>query len=223
MIERFFWIPFALFSSYEAFRGSIMAVYASDPAAGLPKLIPNYTRILEAILYVIECAERGGAPATQYEIAKTLFLADLRHLEGFGRPITFDNYTAMKDGPVPSASYNMLKPDFNWQSLGEEGPLWVRRKAQRGGPRAFEYVRPARSANRNKLSETDLRELSSALSQVQKMGFHGTRDYTHRIPAYKEAWEARGSNDAKEMDLRALLPAFDQEMIENLEHASRHA
>lgn len=200
-----------------------MVIQASDPAAGQPRLNPNYTRILEAVLYVIETAERSGKSATQYEIGKTLFLADLRHLQEYGRPITFDNYTAMKDGPVPSASYDMLKPSFNWASLGLDGPLWIRRKAARGGANAYEYVRPSRSANLNKLSQTDLNELASALSQVQKMGFYGTRDYTHRIPAYKKAWENRGGADARDMDLRELLPDFDEELIENLEYASKHA
>ena len=54
------------------------------------------------------------------------------------------------------------------------------------------------------------------------MGFHGTRDYTHRIPAYKQAWDSRGIRDMNEIDLRILLPDFDEDMLENLEIASKH-
>ena len=99
---------------------------------------------------------------------------------------------------------------------------WSCRKAAHGGGKAFEYIRPIRSANRNKLSRTDLSELRTALAQVQRMGFHGTRDYTHRIPAYKQAWDSRGIRDMNEIDLRILLPDFDEDMLENLEIASKH-
>ena len=64
---------------------------------------------LAAICHVIGLAEKSEYQLTQYDIVKTLFLADRQHLNEFGRPITFDNYVAMTHGPVPSCSYDLLK------------------------------------------------------------------------------------------------------------------
>ena len=59
---------------------------------------------------------------TQYDIVKSLFLADKAHLNRYGRPITFDNYFAMKDGPVPNLAYNLLKRDnYSLRRLRNQG------------------------------------------------------------------------------------------------------
>ena len=72
-------------------------------------MIPNGPKVWEAILHVIREADRRNIRVTQFEILKTLFLADRAHLNRYGRPITFDEYVAMQDGPVPSLAYDVLK------------------------------------------------------------------------------------------------------------------
>jgi len=197
-----------------------MAIYASDPDAGLPQLKPNVPRIIESILFVIGEAIKRGQPATKYEIAKAIFIADKRHLEAFGRPITYDNYVAMENGPVPSLTLDILQPSFNWGRIGGKGPLWTTRPAPRGGRNAIEYIEPTRRANLERLSETDVELLRSALVDVQAMGFHKTRDWTHRDPAYIKAWAKRGDAKRKMIDYRDL-PA-DEGLISDLIHASHH-
>ncbi len=66
------------------------------------ELEPDIRKILEAISYVIAEGRRRCLLVEQYDILKTLFLADKSHLNKFGRPVTFDNYFAMRAGPVPS-------------------------------------------------------------------------------------------------------------------------
>ena len=46
---------------------------------------------------------------TFHTISKVLYFADKRHLEHYGRFISGDNYVAMKHGPVPSVTYDILK------------------------------------------------------------------------------------------------------------------
>src|ERR1700733_613301 len=75
-------------------------------------LKPNYKKILEAILFLINESERRGLYVTEYDIDKAVFLADVKHLNEYGRPITFDNYVAMVHGPVPSATRDILQPTF---------------------------------------------------------------------------------------------------------------
>jgi hypothetical protein len=194
-----------------------MAIYASDPAAGLPRLKPNSSKILEAILFLIEEAGRSGSYVTQFDIAKSVFVADLLHLKAYGRPVTFDNYAAMERGPVPKHTYDMLKSDYNW---GPEGAPWTTLPAPEHGKRAVRYVRPVRSPNMRKLSETDASHLREALQIVKSLGFRGTSDFTHELDAYKKAWSARGSRKSNDMDYRLLVE--DDGLVSDLVHASRH-
>jgi hypothetical protein len=196
-----------------------MGVFASDPKAALPRLQPSVPRIIESILFVIGKAIEGGRPATKYDIAKAIFIADWWHLQEFGRPITYDNYAALPDGPVPSLTLSILEPDFNWRTIGMTGPLWETRRAPKFGKKAIQYINPRRSADLDRLSETDIDQLEKALKAVQKMGFFGTRDFTHDIPAYKSAWEKRGTANARPMDYRDL--AHDEGLVSDLVHASQ--
>ena len=79
------------------------------------------TKAVEAILYL---ANRLFHP-TKLQIFKLLYLADKLHLEKYGRFIIYDQYVAMKYGPVPSRTYDMLKTqtegDFNPLRVGEDG------------------------------------------------------------------------------------------------------
>lgn len=63
-------------------------------------------KALHSLLYVVE---RLGDPANMYASLKALYFADKEHLSSYGRFIYGDNYFALKDGPVPSAAYDIIK------------------------------------------------------------------------------------------------------------------
>lgn len=170
-------------------------------------LTPSPEKIREAIIFVIRKADREGFVATQYDILKTLFFADRSHLNEYGRPITFDQYHALKDGPVPSFSYDILKGDRQALALaGLEGPLWSERPL-RNTIRAF--FNAARDASEDVLSESDEEELSKALDLVRQLGFAGVWAKTHEDPAWEEAWESRGTMNRAPMDYVRLLEKAD--------------
>ncbi len=62
-------------------------------------------KAVEAILYIVS---RISEP-TLHKVAKVLYFADRKHIDRYGRFITGDQYVAMKNGPVPSATYDILK------------------------------------------------------------------------------------------------------------------
>jgi hypothetical protein len=189
----------------------------------LPRLRPNYKKILESVLFLINEAERRKIYVTEYDIDKSVFIADVAHLNQYGRPITFDNFVAMKDGPVPSATRDILQPEFNPrpQYGAEAWPPWDRERSPEDGGLAHRFVRPKRKENLRILSETDVHALSEALSVVKSLKFSGVRNETHKHPAYTEAWERRGDRKAAEMDYGKLLDAADEEMIEDLVYSSK--
>lgn len=176
-------------------------------------------RILESVLFLIEEAEAIGAPLTQYQIVKALFLADVDHLQNYGRPITFDNYAALEFGPVPETAYDLLKPSSS-PPADHFGPwpLWDREPA---GGKAFKYVRPKRAANRRVLSRSDQSALLEAMETARSLPFGRIVDITHKHPAYAHAWGSRGAKMSKRMNYALLLPDTDYDLADEIAHASK--
>jgi len=186
-----------------------------------PQLKPNRQKILEVLLFLLhEAAEKGARP-TQYELVKSVFIADYEHMNKYGRPITYDNHVAMEHGPVPSFTYDVLKPGFNWPVVfGLPVAPWKCELLP--NRKSIEYFEPSRKPNIRLLSESDRVSLSSALDQVLKMGFRGVRDWTHELPAYQKAWADRGKKDAAPMSLRLLLKSEDPDEVADLVFSSQH-
>lgn len=65
----------------------------------------NPEKALETILYV---ARQTPKPST-YWVLKIIYFADKMHLARYGRQISGDDYYALRNGPVPSQSYDMVK------------------------------------------------------------------------------------------------------------------
>lgn len=198
-----------------------MAVLARAPRAERMRLAPNRPRLLESILYLLSEAERRNTYLTQYEIVKALFVADTSHLNNHGRPVTFDNYVAMENGPVASEAYDMLKPDYNWRAtLNLDEAPWTRVLSPADGAKSYRYVRQ-REPNTRKISRTDMEALGEGITLVKAKGFRGVKDWTHRHRAYEAAWR-EGEGKAFDMDYRLLLDHDDPELLEEIAEASRH-
>lgn len=185
----------------------------------LPKLTPNVNRILAAIAFVIGEAAKRGHNLSQYDLVKTLFLADRAHLNEWGRPITFDNYAAMKHGPVPSLAYDLLKANSKALKDYQIAALpWVS-KDQGMGKKHFFPVEPSFPCGEY-LSESDIEALSDSLGTVLRLGFGQIRMLTHLDPAYVAAWRDDDDKAAYAMNL-ALL--FDTPNAEQAEHLAEYS
>jgi uncharacterized phage-associated protein len=188
----------------------------TPPARPQVRLRPNRKKITEAILFLIEESERRrlGSP-TQYDIAKTIFIADTMHLNEFGRPITYDNYHAMKDGPVPSATYDLLKSgrsatarsNLPWEIMEEGNKMY--------------FIKAKRSPNLRALSRSDCDALSAALQKIKRMRYDEIRRLTHDHPAYLDAWRDEGPRSFP-MRYELLLENPNLELALEVEYASRH-
>lgn len=178
---------------------------------------PKKNKIVDVVLFIIDEWNRSrNRPPSQYDIVKTIFLADRAHLNRFGRPITFDNYTAMEHGPVPSYAYDMLKPKFNWPSeLGMVECPWL---AEREG-NAYRFRETKRSPDVKSLSKSDIDALSDAMKTVGSLSFGQIRRLTHEDPAYRQAW-GKGGSLAVPMLYALLFDEPDEEAVEELAHVA---
>ena len=188
--------------------------------APLVRLKPNLQKILAAITHVIALGDRDNSAGTQYDILKSLFLADRSHLNKYGRPITFDNYVAMKAGPVPSLAYNLLKENKSALSKHRLAILPWERSPGPGG--TFYYSRANLVMFDDVLSESDTMALSDAYRVVTSLTFSQIRRLTHSDPAYVEAWEDNENRKAFDMSVGMLFDSPDFEQAEAVAFLSRH-
>ena len=90
------------------------------------------------------------------------------------------------------------------------------------GQKAFKFIRPKRKENLRVLSKSDISALSEALSVVKSLRFGGTKDYTHKHPAYVDAWKGGNDRRAYDIDYAKLLDPQDEETLEDLVYSSKH-
>ena len=143
---------------------------------------PNTSRILETLLYLM--SKRDSL--SQYPIVKSVFLADRQHLNEVGRPITFDNYVAMEQGPVPSLIYNLLVLPNTFEEIYHSPRPW---SVTRVGKRNL--YRASRKPNLEVLSQTDQETLDENFKKVIILNKDQLAKLLHSDPAYKEAWGGR--------------------------------
>jgi hypothetical protein len=184
-------------------------------------ITPHGPKVREAVLHVIRQADAGKFRVTQFDILKTIFIADRAHLNRYGRPITFDDYAAMLDGPVPSLAYDVLKEGR--AALAEAqitARLWTVAKA---GEKKNHYFGAVREASDEVLSESDFEELNRALALVHQLGYKGTWDLVHDDLAYKVAWAKKPVwSKQADMDYALLFESEDTERAEELKFISAH-
>jgi len=185
--------------------------------APVVKLHENVERILHAITYVIRYANGQGKEPTQYEIVKTLFLADRAHINNWGRPITYDNYCAMKHGPVPSLSYNLLKQDVRSMRKHRIRALpWVSEQQDK----CIKFSQAEDMAFDEVLSPSDIEALENAFATVSSLSFSQIRKLTHEDAAYVDAWDDEADKKSFEMSLGLL---FDTPNYDEAERMAEHS
>jgi uncharacterized phage-associated protein len=138
-------------------------------------------KAIEALLFV---AHRIPNP-TLHSLSKVLYHADKMHLSRFGRPITGDHYIAMKHGPVPSATYDILK------TIRGESKLPLPERAQGALEVVSHYsVVPRRAADDGVLSASEMDCLAQSAAE------HGAKSFAQRsADSHGPAWQAADEND----------------------------
>jgi hypothetical protein len=159
-------------------------------------------KALEIILYI---ASRAPVPDI-YHVCKILYYGDRHHLEDSGRLICGDSYCAMRDGPVPSGTYDLIK---------DVRDPWRKSTLADTARQAFEIngitVNPLRQPDLSFLSESDRESLDYSINAVGNLSYSALRRKSHD-DAYKSAdFNGEISLDA----IAATLPS-GQKLIKEL-------
>jgi uncharacterized phage-associated protein len=157
-----------------------------------------------AIAYL---AKSGVPELTVYKICKMIFLADKLHLVQVGRTITGDEYLAFDHGPVPTCTYDLLKPGYPGHVAFAE-PFLIDSR--------FKYPRyslnNAKSIDLDILSKSDIGALDETATRYGQKTFAELRAITHEMPEYRHAWyERRDLNSEKKTELMLFEEFFEQD------------
>lgn len=186
------------------------------------ELEPNIPRIVEAVLCIVSHASASGFRVTQHHLAKSLFMADVDHLARFGRPITFDNYVATEEGPVPRRSHDFLME--NPGAVAEAGGHlpWTRQAAPELGRGCYAFDRALRAVDGDILSPSDLTALRGALEKAKAIDLGVSPDLAREHPAYLDAWRNAFERGHPRMDYGRLCGEGGPDRAAELAFLSRH-
>jgi uncharacterized phage-associated protein len=158
-------------------------------------------KAVEVILYL---AKRAPIPDI-YHLCKILYFADKKHLERYGRFICDESYVAMKNGPVPSGVYDLLK------YVRGDGRVLQSEHARNSFRIEEHRVFPFRDANLAMLSESDRECLDEAIAENGNLPFHGLKKKSHDA-----AFDSADENDFISIEAIAATLQDSDLIIEHL-------
>ncbi|MFZ7236512.1 Panacea domain-containing protein [Avibacterium gallinarum] len=152
------------------------------------KMIFDGEKALETLLYIANRSEIKDI----YHIIKIQLFADRKHLERYGRFITGDSYTAMKNGPVASNAYNFLKV-----ARGEQ--VYLPFEMITAIKAAFTVngfnVKAKRKENVDYLSQSDIACLDESIAENGGLSFAELNAKSH-----DQLWQEADRNDEIRFD-----------------------
>lgn len=142
----------------------------------------------KAIAAIGHVVQRTGA--SMYFVMKMMYLADKLHLERYGRFIAGDEYAALKQGPVPSHAYDLVKC-VRGEKAKADGDMVVRDFFAYGQDHSLKLLR---TPDLDELSDSDVECLDVVIDTYKSMGQWAVRDMSHDS-AWTNAWKpGRGRN-----------------------------
>jgi uncharacterized phage-associated protein len=124
----------------------------------------------------------SGGELNKMKALKLIWLSDRLHLRKYGRPILLDYYVAMANGPVASATRDILEK--NSFGAGDEALGYA---AQFIEPSRYEY-KTLNEPITKVLSRTDFDSLKTVFDTYGHLDKYALRDLTHNFPEWKR-WE----------------------------------
>lgn len=144
-------------------------------------------KLVNALAYL--ATNPSVSDLTNLKAAKLLYLADRDHFFKFGRPIIGDSYVAMDLGPVPGATYNVLKSLDGRTEVDIETKNRVLDAIEIKKSFFQKYFRifAKRKPNLDVFSDSDIESLNIVISEFGKTPANELVDLTHQHKAYKVA------------------------------------
>lgn len=130
----------------------------------------KFKKAVQALNY-FTCKE--GGKINYMKAGKLVYLVDKAHLRTYGRTITNDNYVAMKNGPVPSRTKDIiLKSKWQSQDIIDYSDIFL------SGPKGYE-ISTLKDLDALVFSKTDLAMMDKIYQCYGQLKEFELSDYTH--------------------------------------------
>ena len=137
----------------------------------------NFKKSVQALCYF---AEKSGGTLNKMKAIKLIWLSDRLHLRKYGRSITGDEYYALPNGPVPSATRDILESSVFLDDSASDY--------------ATEYLTEIDKYNFKNLilpnlkvfSETDINVLDKVFDTFGDLDHFQLSDFSHLFPEWKK-------------------------------------
>ncbi len=160
----------------------------------------NEQKATELVLYL---ANRIN-DASKKKILKLLFFADVYHINKYGRPILGNVYNALKQGPVNSKLYDLIKNSTkDFSVIGSYG------------------IVSNRAEDLGYFSKSDIEALDYSIKNYGIYTADELSELSHEHSAWKKAWSHRGMSNNPQIDWLDFLDeenANDEEFKKELEN-----
>jgi len=161
----------------------------------------NTAKALEAIVLIAGKLRAANLESDLHSVSKLMYWADKWHLEKFGTTVCGDHYIAMKNGPVPSNMYDMMK------FVRGDGKFLFPKEVAKSFEVKNEYeIHALREPNLSKLSESEIAALDHAIQTYGGLSFDERTKASHDA-----AWKSADRNDEIALvEIVKLLPNGEQ-------------
>ncbi|HEX3933086.1 MAG TPA: Panacea domain-containing protein, partial [Puia sp.] len=137
----------------------------------------NYKKAVQALNLL---AQWSGGALNKMKALKLIWLADRFHLRRYGRPILQYYYVAMENGPVASATRDILQ--HNKLGVSEDVLKYAENFISENGSYDFKSLN---DPNIKVFSKSDVECLKGVFDAYGHLGKYDLRDLTHKFPEWK--------------------------------------
>ena len=135
----------------------------------------DYKKATQALNYL---ARKAGGQINYMKAVKHIFFADKFHTRKYGRPITKDEYRAIKYGPIPVGTLDIAKENSDF--LADEILVYSKNYINKSG---FNII-SQNAVDEDVFSETDLEALEFSFEKFKDKDEFELADYTHEYPEW---------------------------------------
>lgn len=158
-------------------------------------------KAVESLLYV---ARHASIPDI-YHILKIIYFADKDHLEKYGRFIYNDTYVALRHGPVPSTTYDIIK------YVRGDGYFAYDHALKSFEVQPNDNIMPFRDAILDIMSDSEIECLDNAIKKYGSLSFKKLKELSH-----DEAYKAADLNDIMDIETIAGTLKDGHLLVEHL-------
>lgn len=182
-------------------------------------MIQNSFKFKKAVQALNFFAKKEGGVINLMKAVKLVWLSDRLHLRMYGRSITNDKYVAMKNGPVPSSTKDII-----YKSPFFEGEVIQYTDEYLSDVKDYSFT-SLNHTDESVFSKTDLRIMDKVYEQHGQKNQFELSDYSHLFPEWRrfERQLSSGTGRVFEVEIddffkedNANDPLFiqDQELLE---------